>query len=73
MTNYNEMTVEHLGTDATEHDLAEFQEICREAQRLNPEMDDDEITDAVWGEGDYFRNARQLGVNVDAIELADDE
>lgn len=64
-TTYQTMDVSELGPDATEADLAEFRAICAEAERLHPEIEN--ITDAVFGDGDYFRNARRLGVDVDAI------
>jgi len=71
--NYREMGTQHgnarefLGPEATAADVAEFCGICEEAHRLHPEMTADEVTDAVFGEGDYLRNARRLGVDVDAI------
>lgn len=68
-TCYHDMTTEHLGPDATAADLAEFKAICEEAERLHPEIED--ITDAVWGDGDYYRNAKRLGVDVDAIAVSD--
>lgn len=68
-TAYQNMTIEHLGPDATEADLNEFREICSEAARLHPEIED--ITEAVFGDGDYFANARKLGVDVDAILAPD--
>lgn len=67
MTTYKNMTVEHVGCDATESDLQVFRALCEEAQRLNPDLDDNDVTDAVWGDGDYFCNAKKLGVDVDAI------
>jgi hypothetical protein len=62
---YRTMDISDLGPDATEADLSEFRTICVEAERLHPEIEN--ITDAVFGDGDYFRNARRLGVDVDAI------
>ena len=67
MSTVRTMTIEHLGSDATDNDLLEFRSICAEAQRLHPEMDDDAVTEAVFGDGDYCRNARRLGVDVDSI------
>ncbi len=64
---YRTMTTEHLGPDATDGDLAEFVALCEEARALHPEMNDDELTDALFGDGDYFHNARRLGVDVKAI------
>jgi len=61
MTTFREMETEHLGQDATENDLAEFVELCEQVQLLNPEWDDDETTEAVFGDGDYYRNAKRLG------------
>ncbi len=68
-TNYLQMTIEHLGSDATPADLEEFQALCIEAQRLHPELDDDEVTDAVFGQGMWDENARKLGVDVERIQL----
>jgi len=59
---YEDMTTEHLGPDATDDDLEDFRAICREAERLHPEIED--ITNEVFGDGDYFRNAKRLGVEV---------
>lgn len=56
------MTVEHLGPDATEQDLVEFRALCVEVQRIRPSMSDDAVTEAVFGDGDYFANAKKLGV-----------
>lgn len=67
MTTYREMTAEHLGNNATDADLEGFRQMCEEAQRLRPELDDAAVTDEVWGDGDYMRNAHRLGVDVDAI------
>lgn len=66
-TTYRTMDRSDLGGGATVQDLADFRAICEEAQRLHPEMSDEEVTDAVWGDGDYLANARRLGVGVDAI------
>lgn len=62
MTNYKNMTTEHLGPDATEQDLVEFRALCAEVQRIKPELSDDAVTEAVFGDGDYFANAKKLGV-----------
>lgn len=64
-TTYKTMTEEHLGNEAVGTDLAHFRAICEEAERLHPEIEN--ITDAVFGDGDYLTNARRLGVDVDAI------
>jgi hypothetical protein len=61
-TTFRNMTVEHLGAYATEGDLAEFQALCEEVQQLHPELTETEVTDAVFGDGDYVCNARKLGV-----------
>lgn len=63
MTNFNHVTAEQLGQDATEQDVIEFQALCREVKRLHPEMDDEAVTEAVWGDGDYYANAKKLGVH----------
>lgn len=69
VTNYKSMTTDHLGPEASESDLAEFRALCSAVQRTHPEMDDDAVTEAVFGDGDYFQNARDLGV--DASEADD--
>ena len=61
-TDFRNMTVEHLGSYATEQDLTEFVALCEEVAYMNPQMDDDEVTEAVYGDGDYFANAKKLGV-----------
>lgn len=65
-THYSDMAKSDLGLDATDRDLREFQLICEAAEELHPDIDD--ITSVVWGEGDYYNNARKLGVDLDAIE-----
>lgn len=47
---YREMTVEHLGADATELDLAAFVAAC-EAYQAETGADDAETTDYVWNDG----------------------
>jgi len=64
MTNYREMDTDHLGVEASEDDLAEFVELCEQVQSLHPDMDDDDVTEAVFGNGDYFRNAKKLGATI---------
>ncbi len=64
---FHTMTTEHLGPDAGESDLQEFRAICEAALRLHPELSDAEVTESVFGDGDYYSNARRLGVDVDAI------
>jgi len=50
---YTEMTVEHLGPEATESDLAEFRAACI-AYRHRTGCTALEATDHVWGQGDYW-------------------
>ena len=55
-------TIEHLGQDATDADLAEFNEMAsRLAEHSN--IDIDEAADLLWGDGDYFRNYERLMAN----------
>lgn len=60
VTNYATMTVEHLGEGATADDLAEFVALCEQVAERYPEMSEQAVTDAVFGDGDYIRNARRL-------------
>jgi len=65
-TNFRHMDTDHLGPEATEADLAEFAELCEQVLAMHPEMDDDDVTEAVFGDGDYFRNAKTLGATIRA-------
>ncbi len=67
MSTYKTMTPVDLGDNATENDLMQFQAMCREAQKLHPDLDDVQITNAVWYDGDYYRGARRLGVDVASV------
>lgn len=60
--NFSEMTIEHLGNEATEADLIQFLAICRDVQARHPEMTEEEITDAVYGTngGDWIKNAARI-------------
>ena len=51
---YEEMTVEHLGDMATEEDVAQFREACRQYQ-LRTGASAQEATDYMWGSGDFLR------------------
>ena len=64
-TTYRTMDVSELGDRATPADLVEFRGLCEAAHAIHPDWSDEEITDAVWGDGDYFANARRLGVEVE--------
>ena len=61
INSYTEMTAEHLGPDATDADVAKFIDLCEQVSQAHPAMSDLEVLDAVWGDGDYFKNARRLG------------
>lgn len=50
-TSYKDMTIEHLGSEATETDLAAFRYACREYQAAHPDATDLEATDAIWNNG----------------------
>lgn len=62
MTTYKNMTVEHLGTGATDIDLTEFIEYCERLAEQEPEWSDDNVTDAIFGDGNYIKNAGKLGL-----------
>jgi hypothetical protein len=44
--------------------LAEFVDICEQVAEMHPEWDAEQVTDAVYGDGDYYKNARRLGVDL---------
>lgn len=57
-TTYNTMTIEHLGSDATEEELAAFVAACeRVAQSREFRGHDDYATDFVWNRGSIRFNA----------------
>jgi hypothetical protein len=59
VSTFRDLTVEHLGPDATERDLDELRTMVETvADRYG--IDVDEALDAVWGNGDYIRNYRRL-------------
>ena len=62
-THYRDMGVGDLGDNCTEADLRKFREFCSAAERLHPEIED--ITSAVWADGDWEEGARRLGVDVE--------
>lgn len=70
---YKNIDISDLSYDADEFDLATFVSLCDAVNELHPEFDDDEITEMVFGDGDYFGNARKLGVDVDAIVKEEEE
>lgn len=70
---YKNMDINDLSHDADEFDLATFGSLCEAARKLHPELDDDEITEMVFGDGDYFGNARKLGIDVDTIVKEEEE
>lgn len=59
---YRQMSVDHMGCEATEADLEEFRSYCQKLQERNPGMTDKEATDLVWGDGDYHKNASRLNL-----------
>lgn len=50
---YRDMTVEHLGSDATPADLELFQRACRTLVERNG-MPEDTATDVVWNGGNWY-------------------
>jgi phosphoribosylamine-glycine ligase len=68
MAKLNEMTAEYLGPDAAPEDLEQFKDWVRELMARDgyPEW---EAIDALWGDGDYLRNAVELGLRPDVGPL----
>lgn len=60
-TTASRMTIEHLGPDATNEDLRNFQQAVRHYQ-LREDATEQEATDVVFGDGDWMRNAHRLGL-----------
>ena len=58
-TTASKMTVEHLGSGATEDDLREFRDLVARVQARH-HMSEQDATDAVWGDGDWTANAARL-------------
>lgn len=48
---FRQMTVEHLGDNATEHDLADFRAACEAI--MADGYSETEATDIVWNDGDW--------------------
>jgi hypothetical protein len=61
MTKLNEMTVEHLGQDATDADLDQFKDWVRELMARDG-LSESSAIDRLWGSGDYLSNASDLGL-----------
>jgi hypothetical protein len=62
MTNrLSDLTVEHLGQDATDQDLEEFKGYVIRLMARDGLSESDAI-DAIWGDGDYLSNAKRLGL-----------
>lgn len=59
-TTYPRMTVEHLGSDATDIDLELFQLACAIAHGQSPADSAGAITDWMWGDGDWLKRALPL-------------
>lgn len=57
---YLTMTIEHLGQDADDEDLAEFQAICRDLRDLFES--DQAVTDYVWNNGNIRWSATREDV-----------
>lgn len=61
MTTASQMTIEHLGPDATERDLRGFRRAVARLMERDA-LTEQEATDLLWGNGDYYRRARKLRV-----------
>ena len=57
-----DLTIEHLGSDATEDDLERFRGWCRELMQRDSILTEKEAIDMLWGNGDYAENAKWLGL-----------
>lgn len=55
---YETMTVEHLGSGATDEDLAAFVAACEARQKQTGESDE-EVTDWMWNNGDFGARVAQ--------------
>ena len=61
--NYKTMTNDDLGTiKATDDELQEFVSLCEQHAEKHPDLSDDEVTNAVFGNGNYLKNAVKLGL-----------
>ena len=56
---FRELTVEHLGPEATPQDLALFQSACLILQERE-DLSDAEATDVLWGDGDWYGRACRI-------------
>lgn len=61
MTTASEMTIEHMGQDATQDDLDRFRELVAELMRSDG-ISEEDATAALWGDGDYMSNAVLMGL-----------
>jgi hypothetical protein len=64
---FRTMDVSDLANNATAEELACFRAACEAALVLHPECDEEAITAAVWGDGNWPENARALGVDLSAL------
>lgn len=59
------MTNDDLGTiKATDDELQEFVLLCEQHAENHPDLSDDEVTNAVFGDGNYLKNAVKLGLTI---------
>lgn len=63
---FSELEMDHIGQDATETDLAEFVSLCEQLQEIRPESSEAEVIEELWGNGDYYRNAKRLGLQFES-------
>lgn len=61
MTKLKDLTPQHLGWDATETDLREFQRLAR-LLAVEKGIDEDEAAELLFGDGDWPSNALQYGI-----------
>lgn len=64
MKPYTETQVEDLGQDADDSDLAIWVALCQRAHGSRPYMSEEEISELMWDDGDYLKNARRLLADV---------
>lgn len=64
MTTLATLTPEHLGSDATAEDVAEFTGYVEELLARRPELAEEDAIGLVWNDGDYLAAARRLALDV---------
>ena len=59
---WDTMSPDHLGSEATAEELAEYRKLADAAAKLYPLRSYESLDAALWCGGDYLRGARRLGV-----------